>query len=77
MSGLSKEDRMNMARAIVRRAVREAIQAVVDEPDFPDRPRLATDMMTAKVLDSLERPALRNAVRILGGDESPALDATG
>lgn len=77
MSDLAPNDRLRIARSIVQRAVREAIQSVIDEPDFPHRPRLAGDMMTAKVLDSLERPALRNAVRILGGDQSSALDAAG
>lgn len=75
--GLPPHDRLVLARAIVRRAVREAIQSVVDEPNFPDRPRLGVDMMTAKVLDSLERPALHNAVRILGGDQAPVLDSAG
>jgi hypothetical protein len=67
---LAEEDRLKLARAIVRRAIQEAVEATLHEGGLNlagnARSSLLAEMVTARVLDSLERPALRNAVEILG-----------
>lgn len=64
---LAAEDRLKLARVIVRRAIQEALESIFSDPRFSGHRALGLEMMTARVLDSLERPATRNAVRILGG----------